>query len=174
NPLSHLLIVCFLGLYGRWHRLDARRLGWLALIAALSVLTRMDTVLLLGPALVMAIVEARGRARPLPIVAGAAPVLAWELFSIIYYGQPLPNTAYAKLGGAVPSFERTEQGVYFLLDSINRDPLTLTVIAAGLVAPFMTRRPRDRAVACGMALMIVYIVTIGGDFMSGRFLAAPF
>ena len=30
-----------------------------------------------------------------------------------------------------------------------------------------------RALAAGLALHLVYVVAIGGDFMSGRFLCAP-
>jgi arabinofuranosyltransferase len=40
------------------------------------------------------------------------------------------------------------------------------------VSPFVVRR--DRAVPVGIALYVFYVVWVGGDFMSGRFLAAPF
>jgi arabinofuranosyltransferase len=167
-------IVGFLALHARWHELDRRRIGWLTLIAALCVLTRMDTVLLIAPALAVAAMSAGVRRSIVPVLAASTPLLAWLIFSIIYYGQPLPNTAYAKLGGGAPRFELVEQGFYFLFDSINRDPLTLTTIGAGVLAPFLVDRPRDRAVALGIVLTLIYIVAIGGDFMSGRFLAAPF
>ena len=174
NPLAHLLIVGFLALYARWQALDRRRIGWLTLIAALAVLTRMDTVLLVAPALAFAAISVGVRRAVAPVLAASTPLLAWLIFSVIYYGQPLPNTAYAKLGGGAPRFELVEQGFYFLFDSINRDPLTLTIIGAGVLAPFIVKRPRDRAVALGIGLTLTYIVAIGGDFMSGRFLAAPF
>src|SRR5439155_19453776 len=109
-----------------------------------------------------------------PVLAASTLILTWLIFSVIYYGQLMTNTAYAKLGGGAPRFELVEQGFYFLLDSINRDPLTLTIIGAGVLAPFIVKRPRDRAVALGIGLTLTYIVAIGGDFMSGRFLAAPF
>jgi arabinofuranosyltransferase len=174
NPLAHLLIVTFLALYGRWDEPEPRQIRWLTLLATLSVLTRMDTALLIMPSLAAAVISAGVRRSVVPVAAAATPLLAWLMFSIVYYGQPLPNTAYAKLGGGAPRFELVEQGFYFLFDSIARDPLTLTVICGGVCAPFIIGRPRDRAVAAGMLLTLVYIVAIGGDFMSGRFLAAPF
>ena len=36
------------------------------------------------------------------------------------------------------------------------------------------RRAGGRALAAGIALYLVYVASIGGDFMSGRFFAAPF
>ena len=38
----------------------------------------------------------------LPSVLGFIPLIAWELFSLIYYGFLLPNTAYAKLNTGLP------------------------------------------------------------------------
>ena len=174
NPLAHALIVAFLAVYGRARTFDRRSIAHLTAIATLCALTRMDTVLLLAPALLVAVFAVGLRRSLAPIVAGASPLILWEIFSIVYYGQPLPNTAYAKLGGGIPGFERAEQGFYYLLDSLARDPPTLTIIGAGVAAPFAVRAPRDRAVASGMVASLVYVVSIGGDFMSGRFLAAPF
>jgi len=146
----------------------------LTAVLALCALTRMDIALLLVPALAAVLID-YGPVRSLrPVVAASAPLIAWELFSIVYYGQPLPNTAYAKVGGGIPQFERLEQGFYYLLDSLNRDPLTLTAIAAAVVLPFAVGDTRRRAVALGIALSVAYTAAVGGDFMSGRFLAAPF
>jgi arabinofuranosyltransferase len=57
--------------------------------------------------------------------------------------------------------------------SINADPATLLAIFAGIAAAAVTRR-RDLALPiAGVLLYLVYVVRIGGDFMLGRFFAAP-
>jgi arabinofuranosyltransferase len=58
-------------------------------------------------------------------------------------------------------------------DSLRHDPLTLCTIVGVLL---WTLRPTrsDLAIAAGLTLYLAYVVRIGGDFMSGRFLAAPF
>jgi arabinofuranosyltransferase len=66
------------------------------------------------------------------------------------------------------------QGVLYLIDSVDRDPLTLVTIAFGAGLALMERSTAMRALAVGIALHLVYVVSIGGDFMAGRFLSAPF
>ena len=92
---------------------------------------------------------------------------------MIYYGFPFPNTAYAKLGNGIGQGELLGQGFLYIFDSFTTDPLTLLAIAGGLAVPFFVREWRVAAIAAGVALSLVYVIVIGGDFMSGRFLAAP-
>jgi arabinofuranosyltransferase len=63
--------------------------------------------------------------------------------------------------------------VYFA-DSLTVDTVTLATVVAVLAA---TARPSMRAfwpLSCGIGLYLLYILRIGGDFMAGRFFAAPF
>jgi arabinofuranosyltransferase len=108
----------------------------------------------------------------LPVALGLLPLAAWEVFSIIYYGFPFPNTAYSKIKTGIPEPELLQQGFLYLLDSLHNDPLTLALIAAALVSPVAARV--DWTMPAGIGLYVVYVVWVGGDFMSGRFLAAPF
>lgn len=103
---------------------------------------------------------------------GFLPLLLWEAFSLFYYGFPFPNTYYAKLGAGIPTSELIPQGFTYLLDSLQRDPLTLTVIAAGLILALWRGGTRERLFALGNLLYLGYVLSIGGDFMSGRFLTA--
>jgi arabinofuranosyltransferase len=100
--------------------------------------------------------------------------VAWELFSLIYYGSPFPNTAYAKLQTGIASAELMRQGVMYFADGLQHDPVTLLAsVAIAMIA--LLRAPRESwPVVAGMALYYLYIVRIGGDFMTGRFLSAPF
>ena len=103
---------------------------------------------------------------------GFLPLLLWEAFSLFYYGFPFPNTYYAKLGAGIPQNELFAQGFVYLLDSLQRDPLTLIVIAAGIVLALWRGQTRERLLALGSLLYLAYVLSIGGDFMSGRFLTA--
>ncbi len=141
---------------------------------SLLYLCRPDLVLLLAPfALVVVVKTCRGRRElAISLAVAAAPVLAWSGFSLLYYGALVPNTALAKLGGGVPLSERLLQGVVYLLDSLGRDSVTLPAIAAGILLGFR-RGAAGAALSIGMVLYLAYIVRIGGDHMSGRFLVAP-
>ena len=116
--------------------------------------------------------------RPAAVARAAAvgllPALAWTAFAVVYYGFPFPNTAYAKLGMGIDRAQVWKQGVIYFIDSIDRDPLTLVVIGFAAVMALTTRARGARALAAGIALYLVYVASIGGDFMSGRFFAVPF
>jgi arabinofuranosyltransferase len=143
-------------------RPDRLRL-WLVLSALL--LCRLDLAPLLAPLAAMA--TARGTGRPWRIALGLLPLAAWTAFSVVYYGVPLPNTAYAKLLTGIPTAELVVQGLRYLAHSARWDPFTLLLIAGGSLA----RTPFGFALPLGVGLQVGYTVWVGGDFMAGRFLA---
>ena len=71
----------------------------------------------------------------------------WEAFSLFYYGFLFPNTAYAKLGTGIDGWESARQGLFYYLNSICLDPLTLLVIAGGLLVPLVARQWRQLPLA---------------------------
>jgi arabinofuranosyltransferase len=193
NPLSYVLLALFVGLFLDTRRDGGRWLTGLWLVASLLYLTRPDDVLLVAPMLVAACWRVR-LVRPIAVAAivGLLPAVAWTAFAILYYGFPFPNTAYAKLAVGISGGELRSQGVLYLLDSLDRDPLTLTAILFAVllaaVAPRGRLRPADAdaraeatdrhtiaapALSAGLVLYLFYVVSIGGDFMAGRFLAVP-
>jgi arabinofuranosyltransferase len=182
NPLSHLLIVIFFILYFSG-TLDARRLLWLSLVSSLGILNRMDLLLVFAPALLAAALKVNlqgpgsGWSRFLRtlriLILGQLPFIIWELFSIWYYGFPFPNTAYAKLNTGIPQLEYIQQGLLYLLNSIQFDPLTLTALAFALVASIRYKDQAAWVVWAAIGLYLAYILKVGGDFMSGRFLTVP-
>ncbi|PAT40259.1 hypothetical protein CK623_06105 [Vandammella animalimorsus] len=190
NPLAHALVLLAYGCAAHALRLGPAggTLQPVPLVACagffiacgLAYLTRPDLAVLLAPLALW--LSWQLRTQPKTLLAawalGALPVLAWTAFSLYYYGWPFPNTAYAKLGTGIAWDERVAQGLRYLAHSARTDPLTPLVIALGLVAGL---RPRTgatgapaRALALGIALYLAYVVSIGGDFMAGRFLTAPF
>jgi arabinofuranosyltransferase len=175
NPLTHLLLVLFFALYltREW---CFRTLVLLALIAALGMLNRMDILLLFAPTLAYAsfrlfpmLKQRTGYA----LALGFVPFVLWELFALWYYGFLFPNTAYAKLNTGMERAVLVEQGMYYLIDSLSFDPITLLAIGCGIALPFFTRQRHTLPIVLGIVLYLIYVVYIGGDFMRGRFLAAP-
>ncbi|MBT6068732.1 hypothetical protein HOG48_03180 [Candidatus Peregrinibacteria bacterium] len=178
NPLNHLLLVAFYSLFLVKNKLDVKTFIFLNLFAALGVLNRMDTLLLYFPVLVYAFVlmwKKKGLFKSLIYAfIGFLPFIGWEVFSLIYYGFPFPNTAYAKLSTGLPSIDLIQQGLIYLVNSISLDPITLFIIGAGIIAAVNSKDKKLLLISLAAVLYIIYTVKVGGDFMSGRFLAAPF
>ncbi len=165
NPATTLGILAFC-----WAYRERREPFLLTLIFALTALNRLDSSLLLLPALLTVYFRA-GFAVWRPALLGLTPLIAWEAFSLFYYGFPFPNTAYAKLGSGIPLSDLVQQGWKYFQNSIHWDRVTLPVIAAGLIYGFAFG---EWPLALGILLGLIYILRIGGDFMSGRFFTAPF
>ena len=178
-PLNYLLIALF---YARYLRRDPgvpctdRELRFFLLVPALAFVNRLDTVLLFAlPAGEMVLRAAlTRRLRVLrPVLAGLLPAILWLAFATFYYGFPLPNTYYAKVANGIPTWLLHQQGWAYLFSSVNHDPITLGTIAlAGLMA-LKVAGPQRRA-AISAVIYVIYTVSVGGDFMSGRFFAMPF
>jgi arabinofuranosyltransferase len=172
NPLTHALLALFLWLYcTRAHNLDT--LFWLAVVAGLAVLNRMDTLLLFAPALAWLWWRLPKLQGTLGIVVAFLPFIAWELFSLLYYGFLFPNTAFAKLNTGIPDSELLLQGFLYWLYSFNYDPITPVLILVGLCIPLFTRNWRLAPLSLGAALYVLYVTKVGGDFMGSRFFSAP-
>ena len=97
----------------------------------------------------------------LPVLACLAALTAWRL---AYYGDPLPNTFYAKTGAlAVP------RGLHYLWAHVVSHPLLWLLVGARLVAGRRTASTLPLATAA--CLYLTYVVLIGGDFKpTGRFI----
>lgn len=172
NPLSHLMLI-LLVLSGRQALPipHSHQIYPTLVLCASLYLVRPDLVLMGLPLYVLLLwrnFQSAGKTIRL-IIASGIPVIAWILFSLIYYGFPFPNTAYAKLGAGIPLLERLEQGGFYLVESFSRDPVTLAAILTATLWGLCNQGLR-RMLAIGNVLYLAYIVSIGGDFMSGRLL----
>jgi len=174
NPASHLLVVAFVVLYFKAEKpLSDKNLFFLSLLAGLAAFNRMDTLLFYLPALIIVLYNQFNRRNFLIMLAGLSPFILWEIFSVIYYGFPVPNTFYAKLNTGVPLNEELTQGLLYSLNSLGWDPITLTITFSALIMTFISKRKDEILIALGITLYLAYVVYIGGDFMSGRFFSTP-
>lgn len=178
NALSYLLASCFCICLLRTPGYGAR-FRYLTLIGSLAAFNRLDLVLIFGPAILHAgwlswTIEKRRVPRLLlDAFVFSVPLWGWIAFSTIYFGFAFPNTYYAKLYNGLPKGEVFIQGILYYLNSLDKDPVTLIALILALLLVFASRDTRLRMVGLGIGLYLVYVVKIGGDFMSGRFFAVP-
>jgi arabinofuranosyltransferase len=174
GPLAYLLLALLIlacsGLAPEWNRWDR----WVPFLSAAVVLTRQDLLLIVAPLCIAWVARKNIRRATVPIIVGAATVAMWEIISFVYYGSLVPNTALAKLNTELPLSEKVVQGLHYVGDFALRDPAGFFGLATCLVLLMVLRKDlQARAVSAGILLYLLYIVTIGGDFMSGRFFAVP-
>ncbi len=173
NPLSHLLAVLFFLLFLN-RPLSRKSIIQLSLIAALAGLNRMDCLLVYAPVFFYIVYKDLRWKNILYIALGFSPLLIWVLFSLFYYGFLFPNTAYAKLATCIHWADRIEQGLYYTWSSMTVDPITMIIILAGIIIPILTKQRRQTLIIIGPVLYILYVIWIGGSFISGRYFALPF
>jgi arabinofuranosyltransferase len=142
------------------------------LLTALATLTRPEGLIVM---VVMVLAIATGlarkdRARTLLItIAGFAVLyLPYYVWRYAYYGYPLPNTFYAKVG-ATPA--QVWRGARYFGTFIIGYPLTLLTAAAGAIVGRRNELIRSAGLAVG--IFAGYIVLVGGDCMPAFRFFAP-
>jgi arabinofuranosyltransferase len=176
NPLSHLLALLFIWVFLYAETNPHKRLLLLTLLVSLSMLNRLDAVLLFLPALLLEIMQPiRDFRKTLgTLFLGGLPILLWEVFSIFYYGFPFPNTYYAKLTTGIPQSDLFRQGWYYFQNSLSWDHITLPIIFLTVILALFYGEQKRRSLALGVVFYLAYILYIGGDFMTGRFFSIPY
>ena len=145
-------------------------------IASLAFLNRSDSILLYaGPLAYLAWTAWPAYRFRLAVyfAIAMAPVALWLAFSYVYYGFPFPNTYYAKVATGIPRSLQLRQGLAYVANSINFDPITLGTVALACAMALRLRTLPALAAAASASLYVLYTVSVGGDFMSGRFFAMP-
>lgn len=179
NPLAYLMVGATLTLSLRADEPASRPTsGGFALLGvtlAGVALTRLDLLLIALPAALVFVRQHGTRVRTLlaATTGFVLPLVAWFTWSYITYAALLPNTFEAKRNLVIPIAELVVQGCRYLWVSIEHDPVTGLAIAVGLLVGFVWGSLLQRAWAAGVLLYLAYVVYIGGDFMTGRFLAVP-
>lgn len=168
NSLTHfLLLLLVLSAAGKR---DGRLLRS-SLSTGFLLLNRLDMFFISMPILAYVFVKEKTpvRTRTRSLLLGLLPVIAWEIFSIIYYGFVFPNPKYTKLG-SLPLGKAITQGLVFLSDFLQWEPLPAFMLAFFVVLLLSRGGKIHRAAAAGVLIYLAYVIMIGGGFMRGRFL----
>ncbi len=172
NSMLFFLSALFLRRYFENSKNNTKKLFILAILISLIAMTRMDAVLMFVPMVVYIYLFKRDDVSFIKAVftglAGLLPFIMWEVFSIIYYGFPFPNTAYVKLGTSIPLKEYLARGIQYLFTSLSFDPVLLAVPAIAVIFMFFVKKVNYSMCMAGVLLYMVYVIYIGGDFMVGR------
>jgi len=167
--LVYLLIAAFWSVH--WRIRDSRvRMTALAAIAAVGALTDAKTVLLFVPALMLAL-RRRNEYQLSDLVLPIAIVISWVIFAALYYGSavPVPIVAAWTESWSLPA--RIGQGSAYVLDALDRDPLTVLAIGCAVATLGVRHLAPVRVIAVGIGLYCAWVVVAGGDSLSGRALA---
>lgn len=191
NPLSHLLFACF-GYLIIKKREHPRFWFLLSLNVALAMLNRLDVVILFIPPLIWLCLPRLRSIRYGQVALGATPLVLWFMFSLFYYGFLFPNTKYAKLSTGIPTFDYAKQGVLYFFELFSSDAFSYMILCVLLarivdsVKDILIGKTRKEAelldvnpylllsIGLGALAYMFYVTLVGGDFMSGRFLALPY
>lgn len=172
NPLVHLLMCLYV-----WFWLSDRplkqRFFATSLIYGLVYITRPDGIFLLTPAsayLLYQMFKQKQSWFKWSLLA-LLPVIAWETFSIIYYGTPVPNTALAKVNIGYERSVLLTQAYHYFKFNLQNDPLTSAGIILAIVSALFNRRLLTKLLAAGLVIQLLYICYVGADYMMGRFLS---
>ena len=172
NSMLFWLAALFLKYYFAGKTYDAKKMFILALLISLITMTRMDAVLLFVPMILYVFLVKRDGVSFVKAVfigiAGLLPFILWEIFATWYYGFPFPNTAYVKLGTAIPEREYLVRGIQYFITSLSFDPVLLLVPAFAVIMAFIARKANYILCMSGVMLYFCYVLYIGGDFMVGR------
>lgn len=183
NPLTLLLFAWF-GYEISRH--DPPRWFFLSFIVSLAMTNRLDTILVYAPAMLYLLLLQIRRHRSIPwkpLLAGAWPILSWLAFSLFYYGSFFPNSTFAKIVSNVSAWDYAIKGWKYTVEFAYADPVMATIAALSVfltfLQPFMNnnistqKNSRLRMLCVGMLLYWIYVISVGGSYLSGLFLSLP-
>lgn len=177
NSLTNLLLTFFIFQYNKYSN-KTQNLFNLSFIASLILLNRLDSILLILPIMLYFVYKNFKLRQLKTIFLGFLPFILWEIFAVIYYGFPFPNTGYAKLNNTISGMELVSHGFYYIYNSLSLDTITLVLILLSTIyLIYQSTKKKNLYILlliAGILLYFIYLIKIGGDFMSGRFLVAPF
>lgn len=172
NCMLYFLCMLFLKEYFNSEEYTSGKMLKLAVLISLIAMTRMDAVLMFVPMIVYLYLFKRKNVSFLKAVGlgalGLSPFIIWELFSLIYYGFFVPNTAFVKLGTNIPRKEYLVRGIQYALNAVICDPLVLFIPFLAVVCILFIHKSKYVTLALGVVLYGIYVIYIGGDFMMGR------
>ncbi len=153
--------------------LAPERLLLFSTICGLALLTRLDSVVLIGPLAAMLVFKIIRQPVPSPlrfrslVILGLPVILLiapWLLWKLVYYGDILPNTYYAKLNETALRGTGFHYLALFLLSYLWIPIIPLIILSIRHVNQTM------RWLLFPVGLWLLYLLRTGGDFMEFRML----
>ena len=183
NPLGHALVAALILVWLRMYPglatgVPPTVLHWRCFVALIAVapLYRHDFVLLAWPLAVWVLWDNRARLGWAGLMQAIgwmlAPLLVWTLFSLVYFGFPLPASAYNKLPDSYDFAHRLASAWDYYRFSLHKDGIMLAVLFCSQLLWF--GRAPARIIAASVALVLMYIIFAGGDYMGGRFFSVAY
>jgi arabinofuranosyltransferase len=172
NPLTHILLALFfMNYFSESH--SEKRLVVLTFFTSLLMLTRLDLILLVLPALWYQ-VRQKSFGKVLPqLIVGFLPLIVWEIFSFWYYGSLVSNTTFAKLNTGLSHWDVLAQGSHYLEAALRGDRLMILVILAAVGLTIWRKGRAGWPLSLGILLYMAGVTYGGGCFMGGRFFTGP-
>lgn len=183
NPLTFFFLALFYLILRTENLSTFKFTCYCFLIAGLAGVNRLDSLIFYLPVLTYLFLSRLSWRTFAAATLGLTPLLLWEMFSLFYYGFLLPNTAYAKLSTGLPAADYFQQGLIYAIDLAKNDPIATVIIILAILTilqsfyhSWVSRSNPTLAQFLGMGFLLycVYVIKVGGDFMSGRFWTAPF
>lgn len=173
NSLLFMLEAVYLSLALTDDLYTFKRLLAISFVCSMALLARLDVALLLFLPTIYIFFWKRRCSFWVMFLAGflgLLPFIGWEIFSIIYYGYPFPNTFYIKVATGIPTREYVIRGVQYFFISAGYDAALIFTIVLAVVFSFRKQQKdiRVKTVSLGIIIKLLYLIRIGGDFMIGR------
>lgn len=150
---------------------------YLMMVAGICVLVRHDSMVITLPLLlqqIYATLRPYSNAKFWLLfkqgLLAALPVIIWSVFSILYFGSPLPNTARAKIVHGFDGFNQTLQYLEFMQ---HFDPIVYVIISVTIFVAFSFKNRCRWPLLGSLLLFIIYLCYVGADYMAGRFFVGP-
>ena len=150
---------------------DKRYLSIISLIFALSILTRIDDILFCGVLyLYLGFYIIKQNRRDLIYLSfiGIFLLILWLLFKITYYGDILPNTFYVKAQNG--GLKAIENGINYMVLFLNEYLLWIPLAIVAIYIKKLISYRHIKITLLMVAIWLLYIIKVGGDFMEFRFL----
>ena len=167
NSLSYLIVSVLFLVFFRYNWRNY--LTFIYILLALLVLNRLDYSILFIPLALLLLFYTKSIKNCIRVLLpGVLILIAWFAFATVYFGSPLPNTFFAKLNAGYATEDVLDRGrTYFL--ALRLDLVTPLVLIFGFIFSLLSLNKILISFSIGQLLYLLYIYSIGGDFMMGRF-----
>lgn len=178
NSLIFMFSTLFIYMYLKTEKWTFSKLSLLGLIDAGLLLSRLDmAITFLVPSAYIFLFKRDNKSIVKMILAGIIgllPVISWLIFSLWYYGVMFPTTFYAKLNAGVPKLDMFASGFAYFVCNIFIDILFSAVMLFCTFYIIMKGKFEYKIFGFSLIARLLYVISIGGDFMYGRMLTDIF